>query len=138
MKALSFQQPWAWALFHGKDIDNRLRRTAIRGEIYIHTSKTFDMKGWQWLSDNANRLVYQLPHFIDFRAPDKTVDMEMGAIIGTINIDDCVENHGSRWYFGQPYIALIVSNPILFDKAIPYKGQLGFFEVSEQIRELAK
>lgn len=127
--ALSFKQPMAWALFHGKDVDNRKKYTSIRGKIYIHASLTFDMEYWKWIAENDNRLVTNIPHFVDFRLPDRPVDMFMGGIIGEINIDDCTKNTGSRWYFGEPYYALVVSNPVLYDKLIPYKGWLGFFRI---------
>lgn len=36
MKALTVQQPWAWAIFHGKDIENRTQLWSYRGPLAIH------------------------------------------------------------------------------------------------------
>ena len=43
MMALSVRQPWAWAIIAGrKHIENRTRRTAVRGRIAIHSSQRRD------------------------------------------------------------------------------------------------
>lgn len=37
MKALTVQQPWAWAIVHGgKDIENRTQAWSYRGPLAIH------------------------------------------------------------------------------------------------------
>ena len=53
---------------------------------------------------------------------------KQGAIIGEADIIDCVTWSNSPWFVG-PY-GFILQNPILYDKPIPYKGRLGFFEVN--------
>jgi len=117
MKALSLTQPMAWAIFHGKDVENRTWPTKFRGRVYIHASKKLDREHYQWIAENENRLACFLPQ------PE---DLVHGAIIGEVGIIDCVQNHGSRWFTG-PY-AFVLFNPILYDKPIPCKGMLGFFE----------
>lgn len=43
IKALTIQQPWAWAtIYGGKDVENRRRRTAYRGPLLIHAGKKAD------------------------------------------------------------------------------------------------
>lgn len=42
MKALSVKQPWALAICHGKDVENRTWETGYRGPVAIHASKAFD------------------------------------------------------------------------------------------------
>ena len=45
-KALSVRQPWAWLIVNGwKPIENRSRRTNVRGRILIHASLKFDHIG---------------------------------------------------------------------------------------------
>lgn len=40
MLALSYRQPWCWALLHaGKDLENRRWRRRIRGPVLIHASQ---------------------------------------------------------------------------------------------------
>ncbi len=122
MKALSFKQPWAWAVFNGKDIDNRNWRTKLRGRIYVHASLSFDMDGWEWIAKNENRLAAQIPHFVD------TEFFPKGVILGEVDVVDCVDNHGSRWFFGK--YGFVLENPVRYDIPIPYKGMLKFFETN--------
>jgi len=124
VKALSLKQPWAWAIFHGKDVENRKWHSKYRGKLWIHASKTFDWEGYHWIITNENRLVVNLPLSIKSFA--------MGAIIGRVNMVDCVKNHGSRWFFG-PY-GFVFEDPIILGQPIPYKGQLGIFEVPDLIK----
>jgi len=42
MKALSLSRPWAWAMFHGKDIENRTWPTSYRGRIIIHAALSWN------------------------------------------------------------------------------------------------
>jgi hypothetical protein len=52
MKALTLWQPWAWALFHGKPVENRPWRPSdamIGQRIAIHAGKTFDHEGAAWV-----------------------------------------------------------------------------------------
>lgn len=35
MKALSVQQPWAWAIFNGKPVENRTWPTGYRGQLGV-------------------------------------------------------------------------------------------------------
>lgn len=51
MKAISIQQPWAWAILHaGKDVENRTWRTTYRGPVAIHASKAVDPEGSAFLA----------------------------------------------------------------------------------------
>lgn len=118
MKALSLTEPMAWAIFHGKDIENRPWSTKVRGRVYIHASKGFDWEHYRWMAKNENRLELQLPQPEDF---------VHGAIIGEVDIVGCVQHHGSRWAM-EGYWHFVLSNPVLYDKPIPCRGMLGFFE----------
>src|SRR5688572_18843882 len=76
---LSVRQPWAWAIFHGKPIENRPRYTSHRGLLLIHASKS-------------------APHFTTFRdwirvkfgldVPERRI-ITMGSIIGVVDLTDC-------------------------------------------------
>src|SRR5438876_81719 len=66
VKAISIQQPWAWAIVHaGKDIENRTWTTTHRGELAIHATR---------LQEG-----YQLPRGVEAPPAD---DMALGAVIG--------------------------------------------------------
>jgi len=66
MRALSIRQPWAWAILHGKDVENRTWVTRVTGEFLIHASKTFDLEGYQWLLKNRHLLDVEIPSRDDF------------------------------------------------------------------------
>ena len=121
MKALSLTQPMAWAIFHGKDVENRTWPTKFRGRVIIHASKKFDALHYGWLVQNDNRLVTG-------GVPAFKQEFVYGALIGEVDIIDCIISSGSRWAFPS-YYHFVLANAIPYDKPIPYKGMLGFFEV---------
>lgn len=126
MKALSLTQPMAWAIFHGKDIENRTWSTKFRGRVMIHASQKFDWEHYTWIVENANRLGCNPPPFKS--------DFIFGAILGEVDIIDCIRGHGSRWAFHDQY-NLVLGNAIAYDKPIPCKGKLGFFESDIPVRQ---
>jgi len=115
MKALSIRQPWAWLIVDGtKDIENREWFTSYRCPVLIHASKKWDQNGF----DYANAMGEFVPN---------REDHIFGAIIGKVNLVDCVMSRSSKWFFGLQ--GFVFQDPIEFKTAIPYRGQLGFFDV---------
>ena len=56
MRALTVQQPWAWAIFHGKAIENRTQQWAYRGPLAIHAGVRWSERGGESpLVDDAFR-----------------------------------------------------------------------------------
>jgi hypothetical protein len=122
MKAISVKQPWAWALFHGKPVENRTWETDYRGELLIHASKQWDKKGFLWLRDNK------------YMVDSHVISFHIGCIIGKVTMTDCVISHPSPFFFG-PY-GHIYKDSIEFKTPIPFKGKLKFFDVpAELIKE---
>jgi hypothetical protein len=117
MKALSIQQPWAWAILNAeKDIENRDWYTNFRGEVLIHAGKKIDKDGYDYLFHETN-LFYVPPY----------KDLKTGGIVGKVTIVDCVKKSDSKWFFGK--FGFVLRNPIPLE-FIPCRGQLGFFDVS--------
>ena len=139
MKALSIKQPWAWLICAGyKDIENRnwkIGRNPRHGQyssrdianftinmperIYVHASKHHDT------SDGLLDYIYRIfdadiPHGMFELIPEM-----YGAIIGEVDIIDCVTESKSPWFVGK--YGFVLANPKLYDKPLPYRGQLGFF-----------
>ena len=120
MKALSIKQPWAYLIVNGyKDIENRTWPTNFRGRIYVHTGKSEDEFAYHWLE----RMV-----LVHHRIPRVEISFPLtfGAIIGEVDIIDCVLSSDSPWYAGQ--FGFVLSNPVAYAEPIPCKGKLGFFE----------
>ena len=124
MKALSVQQPWAWAILHGKDIENRTWPTRFTGLFLIHSGKKFNHEGFRWLLKHRDLLTAEIPHRDNF---------QMGGIIGCSTIIDCVDYHLSPFFFGPRGFVLKDSMSTVF---VPLRGQLGFFEVPDGLMEL--
>jgi hypothetical protein len=119
MKALSVQQPWAWALFLGKDVENRTWKTDFRGDLLIHASSKFDNEGYNWIKKHFPQLLIEVQIF-----PTR-------CIIGKVTMIDCVVSHPSPWFAG-PY-GFVCKDPIEFKKPIPFRGALKFFDVPDEL-----
>lgn len=126
MKALSIRQPWAWAIFHaGKDVENRDWSTRLRGRIAIHAAKGMtDDEYW-----NARLIIGSCTDLQIY--PPKKSELARGAIIGTVEIVDCVSRSGSPWFFGE--YGFVLRNPIALPEPIECKGALGFWDVPEDV-----
>jgi len=122
MKALSIRQPWAsLILFAGKDIENRCWPTSIRGRVLIHAAKGCTRAEWEGAIEFARDITGR-----PIKADPKAI--WRGGIIGSVEIVDCVKNSDSPWFVGQYGFVLRNPEPATF---MPYKGQLGFFDVPE-------
>ena len=147
MKAITIKQPWASLIVEGiKDIENRTWKCPqkyIGQRVLIHASasKTLDhtpldeIYSEQQLSDLLSRFTeYELckreyPH---------------GAIIGSVEIVDCVINHPSIWAEKTPLdrqlenICIwnwILAYPTEFPEPIPCKGKLSFWDYPNILAE---
>ena len=130
MKALSIKQPWASLIAYGiKNIENRTWKTKFRGKIYIHSSAKFAFRDFDgMLDDNQLKLAKEL-----------NCVLHTSAIIGEVDIIDCVINHSSIWAeesefnlgFEDDKIIYnwVLANPVLYEKPIlNVKGKLSFWE----------
>ena len=142
MKALSIKQPWASLIAHGiKDIENRTWKTKFRGRIFIHASSSPAINQLRVL--NEEQYLIAQKHFLKLGL-NKFSDLPISAIIGEVDIVDCVVNHHSIWaektqgrYVGdgvfvlceKPIYNWVLANPVLYDKPIlNVKGKLSFWE----------
>ena len=113
MLVLSVRNPWAYLLIHGpKDIENRSWKPSPKhyGTIAIQAA-TNKAKGFKAIRTEIEARGIPLD-------PEKFV---FGAIIGTVELYDCVESSESEWFTG-PY-GLLVRNPIALPEPIPYKAK---------------
>ncbi len=145
MKALSIKQPWSWLICTGyKDIENRdwkIGRNPRHGQyssidvanftislperIYVHAGKVGDF--------NNDTLAFlrgaaQLDANVMIQCSNAMISSQFGAIIGEVDIVDCITESKSPWFVGK--YGFVLANSTLYDKPIPYRGQLGFFEVN--------
>ena len=141
MKALTVKQPWASLIVTGvKDIENRTWKTNFRGRLLIHAGKHIPFKEIDLLVRQRGISCWQEGTYPE------------GAIIGSVEIVGCVINHSSIWaeksndyspaypngvpaiYGNKKYPPIynwVLANPIMFEKPIPAKGKLSFWEFDQ-------
>ncbi len=125
MLALSIRQPWAWMILHGgKDIENRDWPTRVRGRVFIHASKGMTRDEWDsaWIFARGSGAAVGAT-----LAGIARDNIERGGIVGSVEIVDCVTSSESHWFVGRYGFVLRDPKPLPF---MPWRGQLGFFEVS--------
>ena len=121
LPCLTICQPWAWAIFNGKDVENRPWESRYRGPLLIHAGASHD-----WLCDSSylRDLGLVVP-------PDD--ELVFGAILGLVDQVDCWHQsqreiiRESVWAEG-PWCH-VYANPRPFAKPVPYKGRQKFFGV---------
>ncbi len=117
MRAITVRQPWAGLIVDGyKDIENRRHRTLIRERIAIHAGLGWDDPG----------PIYH------FRMPWTAHQRLSGCIIGTVRIVDSVEDARSKWAL-PGWHHWVLQDPMPLKQPIPYKGNLGFFHVPDEL-----
>jgi len=115
MKALSIKQPWAaLILSEGKNVENRRRGTDYRGHLLIHA-----------------------PQKVDETTPFGVIEPSgTGVILGVVTLVNCTKVVSSEWH-EQGMVGWYLKDPIVFAKAIPWRGQLWLFDVpADELQEL--
>lgn len=116
MKALSILQPWAWLIVAGhKPVENRRWFTHYRGPVLVHAGK-------KWGAEQRKDLLLIRQHFPHIKFPEA---FDLGGIVGSVSLVDCVSDMDNPWFFG-PY-GFILENPVQLS-FLPCRGSLGFFE----------
>lgn len=122
MKAYTVYQPYAFATVAGiKHYETRPRRTSIRGRVAVHAAK------------GKPRFVTLA---VDMALPE-TMKLHFGAVIGTVEIVDCVpveeiadtltERERALGDYSPGRFAWVLRNPVMFSKPIPARGQQGWW-----------
>ena|ERR1700733_416092 len=115
MLALTVRQPWAWTIIHaGKDVENRTWPTNYRGPLAIHAATKM------WRGDDIALNDIALPPEDEFIR---------GAVIGIVDVTDCVQDSRSRWAV-RAYWHWLLANPRALPQPVPYRGQPGLFQVA--------
>ena len=109
-----------------------LNYPATPRRIYVHASKTFADadSGWEeYVHKRVSAEIWQTLWNTEFLK-----SLPLGSIIGEVDIVGCkyhfgeeLDNLYSVWHEVGMY-GLLLANPVLYDKPIPCKGKLGFFE----------
>lgn len=137
MRALTVQQPWAWAIVHGgKDVENRTQAWSYRGSLAIHAGNRWSQRGAESpLVVNACR-----------NAPSAPMNPEWitGAIIGVVDLvnvhvaqgDCCSSPWGeSPQETLSKLVHLELANPRPLLEPIPCRGRLGLWTPPDDVRQ---
>jgi hypothetical protein len=128
-KALAVMQPWAWLLVNGyKDVENRTWRRNSRGPVLIHASKKIDAEANAALLDGLHPVTGEpCDAALDYILAAKAGKIELGGIVGVVEIVDCVSESDSPWFVGPFGFVVERARPLPFH---PGKGALSFFPVA--------
>lgn len=138
MRALTVQQPWAWAIFHGKGIENRTWAPRHRGPLAIHAGTRWSQRG----ADSP--LVHPL-----CRWPINRDAFTRGAIIGMVDLVDvhpeqgrCCTPWGESSYVEHggrergAIFHLVLERARLLSEPVPHRGLLGCWPVPADVETL--
>lgn len=115
LRALSLRQPWAWLVVNGfKDIENRSWRTNHRGPLLIHASLS--------KADFHTQTVRKIERKYGIILP---LELDIGGIVGMVDVIDCVDKHRSKWFWGDWGWVLATPRRLPFREC---KGFVGLFK----------
>ena len=136
MKAISLWQPWASLWCSPRKVhETRHWRCRHRGWLVVHAAKHFE-KGFEL--DDPLRLILD-----DEFGGDWAAELPTGALIGMVNVVDCLPTHAvlgdaaatgddlECGDFGPARFAWKRDEFRLFDQPIPYRGRQGIFNVPD-------
>ena len=133
LPCISIRQPWAWLIVNGwKDIENRDWPTRFRGRILVHAAKGMTHDEWESAWNFAHGSGAS-PAAVEAGVTFETI--ERGGIVGSVDLTDCVEHSGSRWFVGRYGFVLARQRALAF---APYRGQLGIFQVPRAAIDAAR
>ena len=141
MRALTIQQPYSHLIVHQqselpegtfqKRVENRVRRTHIRGMIAIHAGVSmawFKHGDWPVLAKH----------------PDEVLGITFGAIVGLADIVECIDfenvatDHAwvaTHKHSSGPF-CYVLDNVSRLQTPVPCKGAQGFWTVPPQIETM--
>lgn len=114
VRVLTVRQPWAWAIIQGgKDVENRSWPAKHRGPLLIHAGNAFERDGYETVKRLAT-----VP-------PPPANDFVRRAIVGVVELVDCVQDSDSEWAVaGQWHWCLSSPRKV---GAVPCPGKLGLW-----------
>lgn len=139
VKALSIRRPWPWAIFSpelirlgiSKDIENRDWKTYFRGRIAVHVGAGCSDNEYESACYDINSYLTKMGTS-GVKIPSLAA-MPKSAIVGLVDIVDCVAHSSSAWFVGDYGFKL--ENPVALPKPISCSGSLKFWDVPDSVRQ---
>jgi hypothetical protein len=144
-KAITVQQPWAWAIMHGgKNIENRSRMLSYRGPLAIHAGARWSDRGMKdqrigYALRDCGHLSVGVRHVGDTAALLFGAPIHMRAVLGVVDLVDAHPDAGCCRPWGESaygetavdVVHLVLENPQPLDVPIPCPGRLGLWTIPE-------
>jgi hypothetical protein len=152
VRAITVQQPWAWAIVHGgKNVENRTQLWRYRGPLAIHAGTRLSDRGMQ--DQRIGDALKRRGHIVipaTFGQPDMShllgAPIHMGALIGVVDLDgghpagrDCCQPWGETEYrehdgrLRRDVFHLLLDNPRPLVTPIPCMGHLGLWRLPPRL-----
>ncbi|MDR0416051.1 MAG: hypothetical protein LBH76_01795 [Propionibacteriaceae bacterium] len=139
IRALTVRQPWAWAILcGGKDVENRSRLMTggYRGPAAIHAALAFDDAAF---CDPEFMRALSRAGMLGWPKDGLDAVWPRGVILGVADLADehCGTGEGvvagwpvcSRWAWENERAHLVLANPRLLPRPVPWKGRLGLWRL---------
>lgn len=129
MRALTIRQPYGFAIFHGKNVENRRQMFKHRGQLLIHTGQQVARaRDFEFVNHLADQPLPVLG------LPGEPTECALGSIIGVVQVvgahhTDACGGTCSPWADKAAPVHLRLTDPLVFRLPIPAYGRLGIWEV---------
>lgn len=147
MKTFTVYQPYAFAIVAGlKHYETRPRRTSVRGRVAVHAGKKDAWRTGLLESGDMPEIEKVLAEVQG--TGNRAARLEYGAVIGTVEIVDCVPvenlmdslNDRERILgdYSPGRFAWVLENPVMFDEPFPARGKQGWWNWNQQAAEMSR
>lgn len=135
--ALTVKRPWSHLFFLpgalAKDVENRSWATSYRGLLAIHAGRAFDDSFFDWIHQKTEAGAFTVAEFqaITAAAAASRDGHDDGRIIGTVELVEIAQTHGSRWWNGTDR-AWVLRNPVAKVEPRLIRGDRGLWIVGNR------
>lgn len=146
LKAITVQQPWAWAIFHGKNVENRSSPWRYRGPLLIHAGQRWSSRG-----ETDRRIIDAAVAAGTHAEGAPHPQLQPGVLLGLVDLVNihfaagCCAPWGESTYdapYGSKVKAvyhLVLENPQPFDEPLPWPtGLLGVWNVPADLEAVVR
>lgn len=143
MKALTVRQPWAWAIFNGKNVENRTQAWKYRGPLAIHASIGWSDRGEQsGLIWDAYKQVPEIRRGMERGRLGGKLAASLfprGVMLGVVELVDVHPDAGCCRPWGESayveaggrrrstLVHMVLEDPRLLPEPLPVAGALGLW-----------
>lgn len=138
MRFLTVKQPYAWALFHGKPIENRTQVFGYRGRVGIHAGASWHEPGGE--DPNVLAAIKECRPFgtqlvtgpTGTHVSAASTSLVRSAVLGVADLVDChraepgcCDSPWAQYYDRATH--LVFENPMLLTEPVYIRGELGLW-----------